>query len=290
MTGYAADEEEGLRLLVQNQDLLYATTRQGQIAIAGKYLLRSLGGRGMTFESTARFFGVRTVIIQAQIELVKSSFGAPGRQVSLSAAAKEWLENPIRTRFEEWKPITYEAVLDSLQYDRQVVITADALRHIIQHMELVKTIIVQPMEVKRVAVDPDEISAWLEGFKYIVDSFPREFLFNMDEIGCSDHSDSREVRVIVPIDYGEPSVIAAFDRHSKRSTFMACIAADGFRMKPFAIVDCVTAEKELQYYDYDTSNVTLTSGQRLYDGCTFYIVGNDCFLPYDQTMPYRSRI
>jgi hypothetical protein len=65
--------------------------------------------------------------------------------------------------------------------------------------------------------------------------------------------------VILPINFGGPSLPVPFDRHSKRSTFMACIAADGFRMKPFAIVDRVTAEKELQYYGYDASSVTLTS-------------------------------
>jgi hypothetical protein len=65
--------------------------------------------------------------------------------------------------------------------------------------------------------------------------------------------------VIVPIDFGEPSVPVPFDRDSKRSTFVACIAPDAFRMKPFAIVDPVTAERKLQYYGYDASNVTLTS-------------------------------
>jgi hypothetical protein len=79
----------------------------------------------------------------------------------------------------------------------------------------------------------------------MVDGVPCEFLFNVDETGDSDHSDSREVRVIVSIDFGELSLPVPFDRHSKRSTFVACIAADGFRMKPFAIVDHVTAEKEL---------------------------------------------
>jgi hypothetical protein len=76
---------------------------------------------------------------------------------------------------------------------------------------------------------------------------PREFLFNLDEIDCSDHSDSREIRVIVPIDYREPSIPVLFDRHSKRSIFVACIAADGFQMK------------ERQYYGYHASNVTVTS-------------------------------
>jgi hypothetical protein len=99
------------------------------------------------------------------------------------------------------------------------------------------------MKAERVAVDLDEILASFEPLNSMVDSVSREFLFNMDEIGCSDHSDSRDARVIVPIGYREPSVPVPFDRHSKRSTSVACIAADGFRMKGFAIVDCVTAEK-----------------------------------------------
>jgi hypothetical protein len=126
-------------------------------------------------------------------------------------------------------------------------------------MESVKMIIGQPMEAERAAVDPDKISAWFERLNYMVDGVPREFLFNMDKEGCFDHSDGRDGRVVVPIDYGEPSVPVPFDRHSKRSTFVARIAADGFRTKPFAIVDCVTAEKEVQCYGYDASNTTLTS-------------------------------
>jgi hypothetical protein len=77
----------------------------------------------------------------------------------LSTATKEWLDNLIRTRFKERKPITSAEVLDSLQYDRQVVLTADTLRHIIRQMESVETIVGQPMEAERVAVNPNEISA-----------------------------------------------------------------------------------------------------------------------------------
>jgi hypothetical protein len=60
------------------------------------------------------------------------------------------------------------------------------------------------MEAERVAMNLDEISAWFERLSSMVDGAPRKSLFNMDETGCSDHSDSREVRVIVPIDFGEP--------------------------------------------------------------------------------------
>jgi hypothetical protein len=54
-------------------------------------------------------------------------------------------------------------------------------------MESVKTIVGQPMEAERVAMNPDEISAWFERLSSMVDGVPREFLFNMDETGCFDH-------------------------------------------------------------------------------------------------------
>jgi hypothetical protein len=218
-----------------------------------------MGGRQMTFESIRRLLGVRSAIIQTQIYLAKILLVYLAILALLSAAKKKWLENLIGTRFKERKPITYVKVLDSLYYDRQVAITPDKPWHIIRNMESVKTIIGQPMEAERVAVDPDAISVWFERLNSMVDGVPRELFFNMDETYCCDHSDGREVRVILPIDYREPSLPVPSDRHSKRSTFVACIAADGCRMKPFAIVDRVTIEKDLQYYGYDASKVTLAS-------------------------------
>jgi hypothetical protein len=81
----------------------------------------------------------------------------------------------------------------------------------------------------------------------------------MDEAGYSDHTDSREVRVIALIDDPDPSIPVPHDRHSKRSTFVACLSADRLQVKRFAIVPRFTTEKELRYYGYDESNVALTS-------------------------------
>jgi hypothetical protein len=64
---------------------------------------------------------------------------------------------------------------------------------------------------------------------------------------------------MAPIDYPDPSVPVSYDRFSKRSTFVACIAADGFRMKPFANVPRFTAVNDLSHYAYDESNMFLTS-------------------------------
>jgi hypothetical protein len=72
ITGYAADEEERLRLLVQDQDFLHATNRQEQIAIIGIYFRRFVAGRRMTLESIGRFLGVRPAVIQAKSILRKA--------------------------------------------------------------------------------------------------------------------------------------------------------------------------------------------------------------------------
>jgi hypothetical protein len=37
MTGYAADEEERLQLLIQDKDFVHVINRRGQIAIAATY-------------------------------------------------------------------------------------------------------------------------------------------------------------------------------------------------------------------------------------------------------------
>jgi hypothetical protein len=92
MTGYAADEEETLRLLVHDQKFLHVTNLREQIAIAGSFLRRFVDGRRMTIECIGRFFGVRPAIIQAPIELAKSRVGAPGRRRLLPLRRKSGLK------------------------------------------------------------------------------------------------------------------------------------------------------------------------------------------------------
>jgi hypothetical protein len=117
------------------------------------------------------------------------------------------------------------------------------LLHVIQDMDSVKTIVGRPMEVEHVALSSDQISEWFARLSAIVQDIPREFILNVDETGCSDCTDSREVRVIAPIAYPEPRIPVPSDRDSKRSTFVAYLATHGFRMTPLVIVPRVTAEK-----------------------------------------------
>jgi hypothetical protein len=186
----------------------------------------------------------------------------------------------IVQRFEEHNPITYAELLDTLQYAHNVILSGDSLRHIVRGMPTVKSVIGVPTESERVAVQPEHIEAWFERLEQSVAGVPREFVFNVDETGCSEYSDSREVKVLVPIDYARPSVPVPVDRHTKRSTLTACIAADGFRAKPFMIVSRATLENEVAMYGYDRRNVYITSQENAFmTRRLFELWGTEVFFP-----------
>jgi hypothetical protein len=131
-------------------------------------------------------------------------------------------------------------------------------------MPTAKSVIGLPTASERVAVDPGEIEAWFNKLEEKVQGIPRAFVFNLDETGCSESLDSREVRALVPIDYPAPSVPVPVNRHSKRSTLTACIAADGFRAKPFLIVSQSTAENDLRLSGYDRTHVFIASQENAF--------------------------
>jgi hypothetical protein len=106
--------------------------------------------------------------------------------------------NLVHSRFEARKPITDVELMDLLQIHHQVSIASDTPRHTIRNLEAVKPVISRPKEAERVVVDPAEIQAWFEELAGEVADVPRDFVVNVDEIGCSDRIESREVRVIAP--------------------------------------------------------------------------------------------
>jgi hypothetical protein len=149
--------------------------------------------------------------------------------------------------------------LDGLEYDQGIIVSLDSLRHILRSMTTLKSVVGIPKDSERLAVDASEIDAWYNILSEKLIGVSRRFVLNVDETGCSEHIDSHEVTVMVPIDYPDLSVPVPVNRHARRSTLTACIAADGYRMKPFVIVDRAIVEAEVGLYGYDSSNVFLTS-------------------------------
>jgi hypothetical protein len=85
---------------------------------------------------------------------------------------------------------------------------------------------------------------------------------------------------LVPRDYAHPSVPVPVDRHSRRSTFTAGIAVDGFRAKPFVIVPRVTVENELELSGYDQTNGYIAFLENTFvTSHLFELSGTEAFFP-----------
>jgi hypothetical protein len=131
----------------------------------------------------------------------------------------------------------------------QIVISGDTLQHAIRDVDSFKSVIGIQMDSERVAVDLSERDAQ---FKQLAQGIDGSCSISMKQVAQSRMTVvrlkwSRQSSVPVPSDW-----------HSKRSSLVACITADGFCMKPFVTVDRSTAENELKYYGDDESNVSLT--------------------------------
>jgi hypothetical protein len=257
---FAGDEKQRLELLLTDADFNEAPTRREQIAIACKHLRSIDGPPRFSFAAIGRFFGgLNASVIEQQWKKAQTSPQAPGRPHSLTPDVEKWISEVVYERYEARKPITYAELLDLLPYRHSVIISSDTLRHLVHNASTIKSIIGIPIEEERVQLDPAVIANWYADLARRIAGVPRQFIFNVDETGCNEFADKRETRVLVPITHPKGNIAIPVDRHSKRSTLTACIAADGFRMRPFVIVDRLTAEKQLQYSGYHESNVQIAS-------------------------------
>jgi hypothetical protein len=128
--------------------------------------------------------------------------------------------------------------------------TSNTLRHLIRKRKYTKIIIGEPKEDCRVHTSDEEIKSFYIEISKLIRTIPSSFIFNVDEKGCSDWVDKRELQVIVPADYHSDVIDIPIDRNSKRSTLTACISADGAAMKFFIIVDRVTIDDQLRIAGY----------------------------------------
>jgi hypothetical protein len=126
-----------------------------------------------------------------------------------------WIEQTIKDRFAEHNTITYSESLDFLECQHRLVMPADTLQHRMRSLNSVKTVIAIPMEVKRVAVERSAMERWHTDLAPRTDGIPRRFRFNVDEAACAEFVDSREVKVLVPVEYHSNIVPIPVDWLSK---------------------------------------------------------------------------
>jgi hypothetical protein len=129
----------------------------------------------------------------------------------------------------------------------------------------VKSVAGVPLDSKRCEVDQGKVAEFYDDLEKISEKIPAEFIWNVDESGCNEWADqSVEYRVLVPDSYDKSWIKVPIDRHSKRSTLVGCIGADGSTMKSMIIVDRTTMEADLELYGYDASKILITSQENAY--------------------------
>lgn len=83
------------------------------------------------------------------------------------------------------------------------------------------------MEDKRLNTNIYQIEDDLNELRRSIIGIPIDFVFNLDEMGCSEFQDARERIVIVPIDYQLSSAPYPATRLEKHVTCLACVNPSG---------------------------------------------------------------
>jgi hypothetical protein len=199
-----------------DEAFMNAPTRRAQIAAACAILRDPEDPLRFTYIAIGVFLdGLNPEVVQSQERKAIRPPRAPSRPRAFSPEFSAWIEGPVAERFQSNNPLTYAELLDVLQYHFSIVISADTLRHRLRNIESVKPLLGIPTEAERVAVDPAALAEWYADLGRRIAGMPRQFVFNVDEAGCSDFGDKRETTVLVPCRCEARSVRIPVDRHGK---------------------------------------------------------------------------
>jgi hypothetical protein len=119
---------------------------------------------------------------------------------------RNWVTEVVHVRCAEHNPVTYAELLDGLEYDHGIIMSGDSLRHIVRSMTMLKSVVGIPKDSERPAVDAPEIDALYDILAEKLLGVSCKILFKVKDTGCSEHFESHEAKVVVAIDYLDPSI------------------------------------------------------------------------------------
>jgi hypothetical protein len=126
-----------------------AVTRRRQIAAACRILWRPDDRNRFTYAALeARRRPLGASIIEDQHRKAQEERHVPWRPPSLAQPFREWIEAVVTERFQVRNSITDTELLDLLEYHHSIAISADTLRHRINAIDSLKTVIGTPMEAE----------------------------------------------------------------------------------------------------------------------------------------------
>jgi hypothetical protein len=255
---FSEDKQFRLKQLIERTSFLKVKTLREQIEIAIPLLRQAKYGKPFNFRELAIFMHVQNpATIQQQWKKLTDGVKKNGRPSLLSSDMIFWMKATIISRYTAKRPISFPEIIDMVQIKYQITLSLDTLRHIIYGIPELKTVIGNPKDARLVFVSDEDLILWYKTMKILLKRIPAAFVFNMDETGCNEWVDSGKLTVVVPNTYEEDEIDVPVDRHSKRSTLTAAIAADGGVLKPFISVDRHTIDDDLLINGYFSSIVEI---------------------------------
>lgn len=236
-------------------EFIEAEFYQDQIQIIADFFNVGSLDSPISYNDIAVFFGKNKGTIYKSIRRGRIGDRKIGRPFLLSAEEIGFVKNLIYTKFENKEPVSFDFLLDALDYTFGTVISPDTLRHFCRALKGIKVITGIPMDNKRIDVDQEHITQYYEELKEITNNIPAKFIFNIDEAGCSSWADRHRVKVLVPECYESDRISIPEDRNSKRSTLVGCISADGNSFKPMIIVHRKTIDSDIKLAGYTEDRV-----------------------------------
>ena len=135
-----------------NDFFLNAKSLREQIFIVCQQLRKS--SEKVSFQLIAKFFNSKKTSIWKQYQKAKkmgpAKISYPGRPSLLSPEALDFVQKFIEFQFQQKNPVTYDQLLDVIEYKFGITLKLDTLRHIVYSLPNVKVITGEPMDQNRV--------------------------------------------------------------------------------------------------------------------------------------------
>ena len=262
--------------ILESDDFIEAKTFREQVLIVVDLLYED---RKPNYSRLAKMFGCKPESIKWQCN--KKSPKPCGRPSLLPPDARNFIVEAVKEGFNKRNPISVDYLQEALSCKYNITIHSDTLRHYCRRIKEIKLIDAIPMESERIQVSEEDIAQKYKELEEHLKVIPGEFIFNVDETGCSDWVDSHEMKVFVPSDYESSSIKYPRNRASKRASLVGCIAADGSTLKPMIIIPRKTIEEELELYGYTRRNVCFAYQEHSFMTSKLFLKwANEIFFPY----------
>ncbi len=211
-----------------------------------------------SFSQIGSIFGVKKGTIASHLSR-GIEVNEQGRPRELTDSEINEIISFVYEKYFSKDPATFESILFFIKdrFDKDIIIKT--LYGQLSRLPQLKTLEGVPMEDNRVNCSIESIEKYYNDLEQLLQSrvIPSAFIFNIDEAGFAERTDSANISVVVPADAKEDEIKVPIDRQGKRASLLAGISADGDTLTPAIVVHRKTIETELFENGYTPEKVCI---------------------------------